>query len=208
MGLVVGARIPSERAEVTRRGVAASLLLASVCAAGGFWAGRRLPGRAVLSDWVGARPPDLSSVAEPLLAAAKEFRLDESLLQGMVAAESGGNRKARSRAGAVGLLQLVPETAAEQAKALRLDPASIDLTDPATNLRLGARYFAWLLDLFAGDVPFAVAAYNAGPEPVKRWRLRAPDASPTDVLRREAYPETRRHVERVLKFREQYRAQR
>jgi len=194
---------------VTRRGVlAASLALAAVCAVGGFLAGRFFPGRSGLSDLLGSAPPDLSAIAAPLDAAATEFHVDADLLRGLVAAESSGNPKARSRVGATGLLQLVPDTAAEQAKALRMDPAALDLTDPVVNLRLGARYLAWLLDLFAQDVPFAIAAYNAGPEPVKRWRLRAPDATALEVLRREAFPETRRHVERVLRFRDAYRARR
>jgi soluble lytic murein transglycosylase len=131
--------------------------------------------------------------------------VDPSLLRGLAAAESGGDPRARSRAGAVGLLQVLPSTAAEQARRLGLDPARVDLEDPATNLRLGAAYLGWLLAQFGGDERFALAAYNAGPENVRRWRLRAPDADSEGVVRREGFPETRAHGARVLRFREAYR---
>jgi soluble lytic murein transglycosylase len=98
----------------------------------------------------------------------------------------------------------MPSTAAEQARRLGLDPARVDLEDPGTNLRLGAAYLSRLLGQFEGEERFALAAYNAGPENVKRWRLRAPDASPEEVLRREAFAETRAHGARALRFRDAY----
>jgi soluble lytic murein transglycosylase len=156
--------------------------------------------------WGRASAPDLSAYDADIERVAKEFRLDPNLLRGMVAAESGGDPKARSAAGARGLLQLRPATAREQAGRLGLAwPGDDALDDPATNLRLGGAYLASLLERFDGLEPFAVAAYNAGPENVKRWRLRAADASAREVVLREGFEETRRHLLRVEHFREVYR---
>ena len=194
----------SPRRRVAGRAVA---VLALALAAVGFAAARALPSRDALVSWAtGGRPPDLGALAAAIDAAAAEGRVDPALLRGVVAAESGGRATARSGAGAVGLTQLLPSTAAEVARAAGLDPATVDLEDPATNLRLGARYLRRMLDLFGGDEALALAAYNAGPEPTKRWRLRAVDASGAEVVRREAYAETRTHVERTLRFRDAYRA--
>ncbi|MFO0934720.1 MAG: lytic transglycosylase domain-containing protein [Planctomycetota bacterium] len=178
-----------------------------VVAAGlGFLLARALPTRAEVASWAEGRSlPDLSAIDAPLRAAATEAGVDADLLRGLVAAESSGDPKARSGAGAVGLTQLLPSTAAEQAVPLGLDPARLDLEDPATNLRLGARYLRRLLAQFDGEEAFAIAAYNAGAEPVKRWRMRAPDAPAAEVIRREAYPETRNHVDRVLRYRDAFR---
>lgn len=173
----------------------------------GFAIGRTLPrSRAEAASLLDAGAPDLSAVDAVLVAAAREARVDPDLLRGLAAAESSGDPTVRSRAGAVGLLQLVPDTAAEQARALGLDPARIDLTDAATNARLGARYLRRLLDQFDGQVPFALAAYNAGATNVLRWRSRALDADAAEVIRREGFSETRHHVARTLRYRDLYRA--
>jgi soluble lytic murein transglycosylase-like protein len=191
-----------------RRAVVALFALAAFLA--GFGAGRSVPTspRALRALVLDPAPPDLSRVDALVTRAAREFGLDPDLLRGLVAAESGGDPRARSGPGAVGLVQVMPATARERAQALGLDPARIDLTDPETNLRLGASHLARLLELLGGEPAFALAAYNAGRTPVVRWRLRAPDADAREVVRREAYPETRHHVARVLSFRDAYRSSR
>lgn len=187
------------------RGVGAVVVAAVV----GFLGARLLPERAQLSSALrdARAAPDLSRFASEIERAAGAAGVEADLLRGLVAAESGGDPRARSRVGALGLAQLMPATAEEQRRRLGL-PSPIDLFDPAVNLRLGASYLAQMLALFSGEEAFAVAAYNAGPEPVKRWRLRALDASPAEVIRREGYAETRRHVERVLRLRDAYRDRR
>lgn len=183
-----------------------ALFTVLVSAFGGFAVGRTVPrSRAEASALLDGGAPDLSAVDEMLVKAAREARLDVDLLRGLAAAESGGDPAAVSRAGAVGLLQLVPETADEQARALGLDPAQVDLGDAATNARLGARYLRRLLDQFDGEVAFALAAYNAGATNVLRWRMRALDVDAADVVRREGFPETRHHVARTLRYRAIYR---
>jgi soluble lytic murein transglycosylase-like protein len=162
---------------------------------------------ALLVGWEHGGAPDLSAFDGPIEAAAREFRLDADLLRAMVAAESSGRSGAVSGAGARGLLQLMPETAREQARRIGApEPTDDELFEPAVNVRLGAAYLARLLERFGGQEPFAIAAYNAGPTPVERWRRAAPDADALEVVMREGYEETRNHVSRVLGYRRVYRS--
>lgn len=179
------------------------LAVVAACAAAGFVLGRVAPGRSAVLDAMGDPAPDLSAVDDALAAAAKESGVDPALLRALAAVESAGDPRARSRAGAVGLLQLAPETAKEQARALRIE-GTLDLTDPVLSARLGARYLATLLADFAGDEILAVAAYNAGPTKVRRWLARAADADARTVIEREGVAETRRHVARILRFKGMY----
>jgi soluble lytic murein transglycosylase-like protein len=192
-----------------RSGVRALLVLAAFLA--GFGVGRTvLPGspKTLRSLVVDATPPNLAHLDAPIERFAREFGLDPDLLRGLVATESGGDPKAKSVDGAIGLVQLMPATAKEVARSLGMDASRVDLYDPETNLRLGASHFARLLERHGGEPAFALAAYNAGPTPVGRWRLRAPDVDAREAIRREAYPETRHHVARALAFRDAYRERR
>jgi len=99
-------------------------------------------------------------------------------LAALVQEESGFDPNARSRAGAMGLTQLMPATAA----ALGVS----DPWNPAENLDAGAAYLAGLIDRYGGNVPLALAAYNAGPGAVAEWGGIPP------------YPETQRYVRNVL----------
>ncbi len=103
---------------------------------------------------VAARP-----FAADLAAAAAAYDLSPDLLDALVRSESGYDPKARSAAGAIGLTQLMPATAA----ALGVDP-----WDPSQNLMGGAAYLRAQLDRFDGAVDLALAAYNAGPTRVAR----------------------------------------
>jgi soluble lytic murein transglycosylase-like protein len=94
-------------------------------------------------------------------AAAASNGIDPALLKGLVSQESGFNPNARSGAGAVGLTQLMPGTA-----------ASLGVTnplDPAQSLQGGAKYLREQLDRFGGDEQLALAAYNAGPGAVQKY---------------------------------------
>lgn len=111
---------------------------------------------------------------------AVEHRLDPALLHAVVQVESGYNPRAVSPKGATGLMQLMPATA----RRLGVD----DIADPWANLRGGARYLAWLIDAFAGDLRLALAAYNAGEGAVRRHAMRVPP-----------FAETRAYVNAVLR---------
>ena len=96
-------------------------------------------------------------------------RLDPYLAASLIRQESGFNAHARSPAGAMGLMQLMPATARRMERVSRAE-----LLDPKTNIRLGVKFFASLLDRFNGDAELALAAYNAGPERVDAWLKRYP----------------------------------
>jgi len=137
---------------------------------------------------------------EEIGRAADRYDLDPYLLAAMVRAESGFDPRARSAAGARGLMQLMPDTVDF---ILGLDSYRGDdepvVTDPEDNLELGACYLGYLLRRFAGDEVAAVAAYNAGPTPVGRW-LKAAGGQSLDPASIE-YPETREYVARVEHYR-------
>lgn len=117
------------------------------------------------------------SLPEPLTVAAGKAGLDPALVLAVIEAESGHDPAAISSKGAVGLMQILPETAALMGFA--------EFADPATNLEVGCLYLASLIERFGGDVELALAAYNAGPGAVRRWGTIPP------------YRETRAFVTRV-----------
>jgi soluble lytic murein transglycosylase len=124
--------------------------------------------------------------------------LDPLVLHAIIRQESSFQADVLSSAGAVGLMQLMPRTAAETARRENLPkPRRIDLTRPSLNVRLGAAYFARLVKGYDGDYFRAVAAYNGGESSVARWW----DASGGDsatYLERISYQETRFYLRRVF----------
>jgi len=115
---------------------------------------------------------------EVIAAAAERHNLEPRLLESVIRVESNFAHRARSRKGAMGLMQLMPRTARQYA----LD----DPYDPAGNVDAGARHLRDLLDRF--DLPVALAAYNAGEGAVKRYGGVPP------------YRETRDYVSRILRL--------
>ncbi len=114
-------------------------------------------------------------------AAAARFAVDPALLHAVIEAESRYNPKAVSGKGAIGLMQVMPETAR------RYGVRAHDLRVPEKNIATGAQYLADLLRLFRGDVELALAGYNAGEHAVARYG----DAIPP-------YAETKAYVPRVV----------
>jgi soluble lytic murein transglycosylase-like protein len=122
---------------------------------------------------------------EPLINSyAAQYGVDKALIKAVIHAESNYNPKAVSRAGARGLMQLMPKTA----QALKV----CDSFDPKENIRGGVRYLKFLLDTFNGDVTLALAAYNAGMSRVAQYGGVPP------------IEETRTYIARVLSYQESY----
>lgn len=113
----------------------------------------------------------IEALAQPIRRAAAEFELAPSLIGAIVYVESRGQPAAVSRVGALGLMQLMPPSAADAARALGLPEPSREalLGDVALNLRLGARHFAWTLQHEERHVERALCAYNAGRTRLRRW---------------------------------------
>jgi soluble lytic murein transglycosylase-like protein len=119
-----------------------------------------------------------ADLAEMLARAGKEHNLDVDLLASVVKAESGGNARARSRAGARGLMQLMPKTAT----GLGVE----DSYKPDQNVRGGSAYLDQLLTQYHDNLALALAAYNAGPAAVDKYHGIPP------------YHETQAYVARVI----------
>jgi len=131
-------------------------------------------------------------------AAARLAQLAPEIVYGVVRQESLYRIDVVSTAGARGLMQLQPDTARRTARYWkRPEPSASDLFDPSINTTLGAGRLRMLLDQFNGQVPLALAAYNAGSNAVLRWL--APQPVDSDVwIENIPYNETRGYVERVL----------
>lgn len=139
--------------------------------------------------------PNLKKYEPLVYQAAQEFTLEPALLKAIMAAESGFNPTAVSPKGAVGLMQIMPATA--ERYGLTSDsgnPISKKLTDPRTNIRLGARYLRDLLKLFPLQQELVLASYNAGEGAVKKYQNQVPP-----------YPETRNYVQLVRQFYQLYK---
>lgn len=121
-------------------------------------------------------------------------RLDPYLAASLIRQESGFNAHARSPAGAMGLMQLMPATARRLERVSRAE-----LLDPKTNIRLGVKFFASLLDRFNGDAELALAAYNAGPERVDAWLKRYPVANRALFVDLIPFRETRDYVSLIAR---------
>jgi soluble lytic murein transglycosylase len=132
-------------------------------------------------------------------AEADAFGLDPFLVAGLIRQESWFLPTARSRAGAVGYMQLMPATAREVARRARLSWSEPMLTVADANLHLGCTHLAALLRTFAGDTVEALAAYNAGGTPVRRWRRQPGAADPAGFVEQITYPETQAYVQAVVR---------
>lgn len=138
---------------------------------------------------------------DEILRYAEIYAVPADLVCAVINAESGYEPDAVSRAGAVGLMQLLPSTAAEIGQKLKIDDYS--LLDPETNILFGVYYLSYLFGVFQ-NWETAVAAYNAGIGTVSLWL--SDEAFSADGLTLTHIPigETAAYVRRVAKGREKY----
>ncbi|HZG21115.1 MAG TPA: lytic transglycosylase domain-containing protein [Herbaspirillum sp.] len=130
-----------------------------------------------------------------LSEAAGEFGLDAALLKAVMTAESGFNAGAVSSKGAIGLMQIMPDTAERYGlQGDRRKSLHQKLVDPKINIRLAARYLRDLMAMFPQHVELAIASYNAGEGTVQKYGNKIPP-----------YPETQGYVRLVSRFYELYR---
>ena len=113
------------------------------------------------------------------------YGIETALVKAIIKVESDFDTYAVSEDGAAGLMQLMPETAAKMGVK--------DIHDPGQNVRGGVKFFKKLLGTFKSDLRLALAAYNAGENAVLKYGKVPP------------YPETRNYVEKVLRYRDQYK---
>jgi soluble lytic murein transglycosylase-like protein len=134
--------------------------------------------------------PNYKLVQHHLRAASKANDVDFELLKALIATESGFDPNVVSPKGAVGLMQVMPETAQRYGvTGDRKHPVERKLFDPAVNIRTGTKYLRYLLDLFPGRLDLALAAYNAGEGAVMRAGKQVPN-----------YKETQNYVKTVMQL--------
>ncbi len=185
-------------------------LLTELAESRGVYQWATMVGRIAQAERVEAAP-----LAYPTNAIPRKTRISKGVEKPMVYAiarqESAFNPKARSSAGALGLLQLMPGTARQTARNLGLSYKKSRLTsDPAYNATLGAAFLGELVDEFSGSYILTFAAYNAGKNKVKEWierfgDPRNPKIDPIDWVESIPYGETRNYVQRITENLQVYR---
>ncbi len=154
----------------------------------GFVAGRGL-----------GRAPGSDGYRETISRWCDEYGVNPDLAAAVVEVESGGRPRAVSSAGALGLMQVMPRTAAAMAKELGLPrPSREDMFAPELNIRIGVYYLWKQRQRFRDERVFVIAAYHAGPTNVDRWRRKRADLSAAKVIEECAFPATQHYVRKVL----------
>ena len=121
-------------------------------------------------------------------------RIDPYLTAALIRQESGFNERAHSRAGAIGLMQLMPQTARTMERV-----SGRQLYTVSTNVRIGVRFFQNLVNRFGMDAEMALAAYNAGPDRVDEWKKRYPTTNRMLFLDMIPFKETRDYVSLIAR---------
>ncbi len=131
--------------------------------------------------------------------------LEPELVWAMIRQESAFDIRAKSRAGARGLMQVMPATGREQARKLGLRYSLNNLYDPDYNVRLGTTYFRRVMDMFDGHLELSLAGYNSGPYRLRKWVTQAGDRLELDSFIEELpFEETKTYVRRIVQFKSSY----
>jgi len=142
---------------------------------------------------------------EALKTAALRENLDPALVAALICQESTFDEKAKSTAGARGLMQIMPYTGKPLAREFGKRYTTKMLHEPETALTFGTRYFKQMMERFDSRPEAALAAYNAGPHRVSRWLAPNPNIRPDEFAEAIPFTETRTYVMIILGARDQYR---
>lgn len=122
------------------------------------------------------QPAARSDYSHYVQKAASKYDIDSALINAVIKTESNGNHRAVSRKGAIGLMQLMPTTAS--------DMNVSNPYNPEENIEGGTRYLRTMLERFNGDLTLALAAYNAGPGTVEKYRTVPPISETRDYVKK------------------------
>ncbi len=169
-----------------------AILILLVCAVfGSLLLRERIEHERLLAEYPTGYLPEIAKYAA-------EFELDPYLVLSVMRCESSFRSDAVSHAGAIGLMQVMPDTGAWIAHKLNLDDVYTEsmLYEPDYNVRFGCWFLRFLTDRFDGERRHIIAAYNAGHGSVEGW-LDDPNYAQDGLLQEIPYPETARYVEKV-----------
>ncbi len=147
--------------------------------------------------WLGAFPMGYQALIQSFVPK----HVDPFLVSGLIREESLYSARVVSPVGAIGLMQLMPTTAKRMANHLGIRDWDYDqggLKEPRLNIQLGTHYLGQLLNEYQGNILYAVAAYNAGPQAVKRWVRQNANRPSDEFVELIGYEETRGYVKRVI----------
>ncbi|MBE6692035.1 MAG: lytic transglycosylase domain-containing protein [Ruminococcaceae bacterium] len=134
---------------------------------------------------------------------SKEYNVPEHLIYAVIHSESGFDKDAVSSVGAMGLMQLMPDTFQWIAKRIDVDFENLDITDPETNIKCGTYYLNYLYQRFE-NWQTCLAAYNAGPNKVANWLLDSRYSDDGKSLKNIPITETYNYVNRVFSAEKEY----
>lgn len=136
---------------------------------------------------------------------SKNLNIDPMLTYAIIKTESNFEEKAESKSGAIGLMQLMENTAEEQAEKMNIGYSKEILYEPEINLKLGLNYFNTLLDYYNQNYILAFAAYNAGLGNVQKWIQEGIIKEDGSNIEKIPFKETNMYVRKVLKTYERYK---
>lgn len=137
---------------------------------------------------------------------SSQYSVDPYLIMGIIKAESSFDAHAVSHKDAKGLMQITDDTAQWLAQRMGLEDYEVsDYRDPQVNIQMGCYYVRYLLDMFSYNVENALAAYNAGPNVVKRWLENSRYSTDGETLSYIPYRETERYINKVLNYEDVYK---
>ena len=140
---------------------------------------------------------------------SEEYNVDPYMVYAIIKAESNFNENAKSSSSAVGLMQIMEDTAIETAKKMNLEVTQKDLFNPETNIKIGLKYFTELLDKYNNNYHLAIIAYNAGIGNVDKWLEKEIIKEDASDLENVPFKETNNYVRKILRdydiYKELYR---
>ncbi|WP_312117911.1 lytic transglycosylase domain-containing protein [Brevibacillus reuszeri] len=141
-----------------------------------------------------------------IVRASQKFKVDPHLILAVIRSESGFKTDRVSKKGAIGLMQIMPDTAEWIVKQANLRPRDNQyLYDPVMNIEIGTWYLNFLLTRYEGDVTKVIAAYNAGPGKVSGWLTTEQWNGRRESIEDIPFGETRLYVQRVLYYHDRYK---
>ncbi|USG64418.1 lytic transglycosylase domain-containing protein [Brevibacillus ruminantium] len=142
---------------------------------------------------------------QQILSASQRYQVDPHLVLAIIRSESGFQPDRVSKKGAIGLMQVMPDTAEWIIEQAGLKPKGEDyLYDPDMNIQMGTWYLSFLEKRYEGDPVKVIAAYNAGPGKVSSWLAKEQWSGRRETIEDIPFGETRLYVQRVLYYHDRY----